>query len=495
MRYDVFMPAPAPQRRFTKRRILWSAAALFALLLAWQVYDILTGKPKPTVDYATPFYALCASAQPEGENAWPLLVEVLERVNAAKTQLEQEPLANQHYRDGSTYPGDFDDLVYLPRDSPRLRAHMHTLNALAADGTFNLIAQVAGMPRCVRPRVDGTPFHEMHFKEVLPRFAQLRTLTRLQVARLHVAAGNRKWQECRDIIDESLSIFRQWSFHPTLLDHLVAVSCMEAVLAEVRTILVERSLDERSARALLDAIDRQSDLASVEFAMEGERLLFLDKIQHEYTASGRLPLSSFNQYTTPPTMPGTPPPPRSARATLAGVAAVVIPGRGAAERLSAEYTKDLARVAIETDQTRRDEIDDYWDDRLPMHQVVLRDSIFRPSLMAGSLSSIHHSIAATRLMLGLEIYIKRHGLAPERLDDLVPDCLPEIPIDPLNGKGWGYRLRGPSASIASYDLWSFGRDGEDNNCYEGDGTVSLRHTPGTDIWINKPRHIPEGLVW
>ncbi len=489
------MPAPAPRSRLTKRRILWSAAAIIGLLLAWQVYDIMTGRPEPKVDFATPFYELCATAQPEGENAWPLLVEVLDRVNAAKTQLEQEPLAKQHYRDGSTYPGGFDDLVYLPRDSPRLRPHMKVLEALAADGTFDLIAQVAAMPRCVRPRVDGTPFHEMHFKEILPRFSQLRTLTRLQVARLHLAADSWKWQQCRDIVDESLAIFRQWSFHPTLLDQLVAASCMEAVLAEVRTILVERPLDERSSRALLDAVDRHSDLPSVEFAMEGERLLFLDKIQHEYTASGRLPLSSFNRYTVPPTMPGSPPSPRSASATLAGVAALVIPGRGAAERLSAEFTEDLARVAVETDQARRDEIDDYWDDRLPMHQVVLRDSIFRPSLMVGSLSSIHHSIAATRLMLGLEIYIKRHGRAPYGLDDLVPDCLPDIPVDPLNGKGWGYRLRGPSASIAEYDLWSFGRDGEDNNCYEGDGTVSLRHTPGTDIWINQPRYVPEGLVW
>ncbi len=489
------MPAPAPRSRLTKRRILWSAAAVIGLLLAWQVYDILTGKPEPKVDYATPFYELCASAQPEGENAWPLLVEVLERVAVATSQLAQNPEATQDYWYGHTTPGDFDDILYLPRSSPRLRAHKRTIEALSTDGTFDLITQAAAMPRCVRPRVGGTPFHEMHFKEVLPRFSQMRTLTRLQVARLHLAADGRKWQECRDIVDESLSIFRQWSFHPTLLDQLVAASCMEAVLAELRTIVNERSLDERSSRALLDAIDRHSDLPSVEFTMEGEQLLFLDKIQHEYTASGRLPLSSFNRYTTPATMPGTPPPPRSAKATLAGVAALVIPGRGAAERLSAEFTEDLARIAGETDQARRDEIDDYWDDRLPMHQVVLRDSIFRPSLMVGSLSSIHHSIAATRLMLGLEIFIKRHGRAPESLDDLVPDCLPEIPVDPLNGKGWGYRLRGPSASIADYDLWSFGRDGEDNNCYEGDGTVSLRHAPGTDIWINKPRHIPEGLVW
>ncbi len=487
------MDRTRPIRWLTRRRIVWTIAALLALWLAWQVYDIFTGKPRPTIDYASQFYELCSSAQPEGENAWPLLVEVLERVDEAKMQLEQDPLAKQYYRDGSSYPGGFDDIGYMPQGSPRLRPHMKTLDALAADGTFDLIAQVAAMPRCVRPRIDGTPFHEVHFKEVLPRFAQVRTLTRLQVARLHVAADSRNWQECRDIVDESLSICRQWSFHPTLLDQLVSASCMEAVLAEVGTILDERSLDERSARALLDAIDQRSGLSSVEFTMEGERLLFLDKIQHEYTASGRLPLSSFSRYTTPPTMPGTPPPPRSARATLAGVAALVIPGRGAAERLSVEYIEDLARVAGETDQASREEIDDYWDDRLPMHQVVLRDSIFRPSLMVGSLSSIHHSIAATRLMLGLEIYIRRHGLAPESLDDLVPDCLPAIPVDPLNGKGWGYRLRGPSASIANYDLWSFGRDGEDNNCYEGDGTVSLRHTPGTDIWINKPRHIPEGL--
>lgn len=492
------MPAPAPRSRLTKRRILWSAAAVIGLLLAWQVYDILTGRPEPKVDYATPFYELCATAQPEGENAWPLLADVLAQVQAAATQLGQMDEAMQYFTDGTSMPGSFADLTYQPVDSPKVRPHRAVLAELASDGTLKRLSRVAAMPRCVRPRVADVPFYEAHRAQLWPDLGAHRSLARLQAARIVVAAHEGDWDEYLAAADEGFAICRFLDLQPSIIEHLVAVACIDLLLGEIRTTLVERSLAERTVRDLLTVIDRRLDLPPPEHILAGARLLDLDELQHIYTPSGRLPVGSFGQFTAQANNPmaaPTPGMPASAGDAIAEVCAVLIPGRAGAERLLDNYFEEVQRLAempgVEGDPSNWHT----WSRSLPMHQIVVKARTYDPAILAATWQNVRHSIAATRLMLGLEIYIKRHGRAPESLDDLVPECLPEIPVDPLNGKGWGYRLRGPSASIADYDLWSFGRDGEDNNCYEGDGTVSLRHAPGTDIWINEPRHIPEGLVW
>jgi len=489
------MPAPASQRRLTKRRILCGAAALLALLLAWQVYDILTGKPDPKIDYATQFYELSASAQPEGENAWPLLVEVLDRVAVATSRLAQNREATQRFTDGTSMPGSFSDLTYQPGTSRKVRPHRAALAELDRDGTFDLLARVASMPRCVRPHITGTPFHEAHRAQIWPHLASHRHLARLQTARFAVAAHNDDWTEYLAAADQSLAVLRFLEHQPSLLEHLIAVACIDLMLSEIRLTLVEWRVNEHTARSLLSIIDRRLDLPPPEHVLAGERMLYLDQLQHTYTSSGRLPISSFGQFTAQANNPILVPAAgagMSAREAAAEVSAILIPGRSGAERLYEEYFNEALRLTRVPGNPRDAGNWQTWSTTLPLHQIVVRATTFDPGALAASWQGTHHSIAATRLMLGLQIYIRRHGRAPASLDDLVPECLPEIPVDPLNGKGWGYRLRGPSASIASYDLWSFGRDGEDNNCYEGDG--GPRHTPGTDIWINRPRSIPEGLM-
>ncbi len=117
-----------------------------------------------------------------------------------------------------------------------------------------------------------------------------------------------------------------------------------------------------------------------------------------------------------------------------------------------------------------------------------------PSLLVGGWTELRQSIESTRLMLAIEIYIAREGRAPTLLDDLTPDILPEVPLDPLNGQTWGYRRLSQTSDGTMYLLWSFGEDGVNNNCYEGDEKKWNYGEPGTDNWINKPRYIPEGLM-
>ncbi|MCC6909822.1 MAG: hypothetical protein IT430_17945 [Phycisphaerales bacterium] len=482
-----------PIRWLTRRRAFWTIATLLALWLAWQVYDIFTGKPQPSIDYASQFYELCSSAQGEGENAWPLLMEVLERVDEASKTLSEDPVATQYYTDGTMIPGMFSDLTCQRLTHPSLKPHYRALDDLRADGTLDQLGQLASMSRCVRPRVDGEPFNNAYIAANLPVLTKVRQLIRLQAGRMAVTASNGKWQDLADITNESLAVSRFVGYQPSLINHLVAVSCVDSVLGELRTTLVERPLDEASARSLLRIVEDRAKLPTAEFTMAGEHLLHLDQIQNLYTTSGRLPISSFGMLNPGTTLPGTAAPARSFKDTAADVAAIIIPGRATAERLDAEYTREVVEKVESRELRDPDASIARWTRPLPLHQVVIKSMTLNPQLVAFGWRRHQHHIESTRLMLAIEIYIASEGRAPTSLDDLAPDILPEVPLDPLNGQTWGYCRLSQTSDGTSYLLWSFGEDGVDNNCYEGDEKTGRYGEPGTDRWINKPRYIPEGL--
>src|SRR5262249_26972549 len=49
-------------------------------------------------------------------------------------------------------------------------------------------------------------------------------------------------------------------------------------------------------------------------------------------------------------------------------------------------------------------------------------------------------VSASRQVLALHLYQLREGKPAQKLDDLVPKDLPELPIDPYSGKTFGYRI-------------------------------------------------------
>lgn len=73
--------------------------------------------------------------------------------------------------------------------------------------------------------------------------------------------------------------------------------------------------------------------------------------------------------------------------------------------------------------------------------------------------SLNRGIAyrdATRVALAIERYRLRHRELPKSLDDLVPEFLPEVPLDPFDGKPLRYRLE-----ANEYKVYSIGTDGID----------------------------------
>jgi len=59
--------------------------------------------------------------------------------------------------------------------------------------------------------------------------------------------------------------------------------------------------------------------------------------------------------------------------------------------------------------------------------------------------------------LAIRLYHRDHGVWPDTLDQLVPEYLPAVPIDPHSGKSLIYRPSGDS-----FVLYSVGKDRTDN---------------------------------
>jgi len=63
---------------------------------------------------------------------------------------------------------------------------------------------------------------------------------------------------------------------------------------------------------------------------------------------------------------------------------------------------------------------------------------------------------ATRSGLACKIYKNRTGHYPENLEALVPDILPEVPIDPFTGKPIVYKMQ--NGELLIYSLGSNQKD-------------------------------------
>jgi hypothetical protein len=67
------------------------------------------------------------------------------------------------------------------------------------------------------------------------------------------------------------------------------------------------------------------------------------------------------------------------------------------------------------------------------------------------------NLAATDAAIAIELYRRQNGKAPERLDELVPDFLPAMPIDPFDGQPLRYIVRANECVI-----YSIGKDLKDD---------------------------------
>lgn len=88
--------------------------------------------------------------------------------------------------------------------------------------------------------------------------------------------------------------------------------------------------------------------------------------------------------------------------------------------------------------------------------------------------------------IALERYRLRHGRPPDELAALVPELLRGVPVDPMSGKPFGYRL----IAGGSFALYSVGEDGRD----DGGDPTSSGATNRFDLWSGKDAVWPAVVI-
>ncbi len=87
---------------------------------------------------------------------------------------------------------------------------------------------------------------------------------------------------------------------------------------------------------------------------------------------------------------------------------------------------------------------------VPSYYLLSKDmsTISVPALCL-KISYIESEIDAAKLTLALHIYKNQHGEFPNRLEELAPEILKEIPVDPISGKPFEYSKTGNTFTISS----------------------------------------------
>lgn len=479
------MPPTRPTHWLTRRRLLWSTFAVITLLILWQAYDIITGKPRPSIDYVAKFNELRASVQPDGDDdAMDLLTTVLDRFSAVKSKVDEAA------RDAGDAGDDlyFESLYVGPFREQAWPTQLSALNTLRDDGTLALSAKMAATNRCIFPPVTGSSLSLQYINQSVAALGSLRDYAKVQAARMRVAAHAQDWPDFIAAVDESLAAAQFASREPALLPAINAIAVQLLILEQLRYALVDYQLDESTALTLREVIGKRLDVPDCAFAVAGERMIALDQLQCWYTPSGRISLDSFNALSGDSFFPRTTDAAKGDVASTLGAAmAVAFPGRSTAKRLVNDCFDDLARLS-QLPLSKVQKLNSAgWLIHVPMNQVAVGRSLHDPTNFSRLFITRRASLQATRLLLAIEAYQGRNGHAPGSLDEPHPDFITANPNDPVCDKPYHYKRLDGDEHQRPFLLWSCGIDEEDN------GGTPIGHKgwwngpPGTDWIINAPR--------
>ncbi len=480
---------------FTPLKMIAIALLLGGALFAWFVLSVIFADPNITTDYGTKANELARQRQkmPAGApDNWGLISEIAEKLSAAR-----EAVAQRH---PDVAPDAFDfTFLYTPDAKPYRDSFTaeqarqicrEWLEEFRAAGGFDDLAKLPEIAFAARPYAQDTPLVLI----LLPELGHARQLARMNAARMKLASDAGDEATRLAAFEQMLASARVIGAQLALIDNLVAVAINALAASELRREIIERPLSERAALDLLAAMDRHP-LPSVAGAFDGERYMTLDMIQRTYSDNGRgdgrfLPAAAadLDVMSTPQGTPG------AGTSRVFNLMGLLQPGRAETVERANQIYDYYIKLASMTRPERAALTGPDPAANIGRFKIL---SLMLPAVGKAleSNDQITSELAATRIMLALEVHRARHNAYPATLAELAPAILPALPIDAANGKGFGYRLLDPATDPDNrgYLLYSFGADGVDNGGDMGakPPVTALRATGGLDFVYNQPRATPE----
>ncbi len=477
------------------------AAIAVLLLLGLGVAFLVTvmyADPKVTVDYGAKAHELVRKRQnmpPDALNEWDLIGRIAAKHTAAREAVQaRNP-------DWPLIAFDF-TLLYRPdAEASKDTTREHTIAAATewiaefrALGGLDDLARLPKITFAARPAQEGA-----FINVLLPELGQMRSIARMNAARMALAANAGDDAERLAAFEQSLASARLLGAQQTLIDALVGNAIDALACGELRHELIEHPPTAAAARDLLAAMDRQQ-LPSLGPVFDTERFFSLDTIQRTFSDDGGgngrfLPTAAaeFGMDTAGTTF-GVPV--RAETFRVFNVLGLLHPDRRSTEARANEIYDHFMKVSAMTRAERAAMTAPDPTAGLQRFKILeLMVPAFGKALQ--SRDQIDADLAATRLILALEIHHAEKWAYPATLAELAPSIVPEVPLDATNGKPFGYRLLAPGedAHGRGFLLYSVGTDGVDNGGSMGatpDRVVTPFQASGlTDFVYNQPRPAPK----
>ncbi len=469
--------------------------ALLALviLVGWfgiVVYRTWNLQPNIAVDYGARLEELAASVQPEGRDAWPLIMELF----AIRQRAEQE--ISTQYADllaanNRTLRDYVLSLAYPPGTD--VTADLAYLDRLEALGFFDLLEEIAECPRAIRPMAGSDrPLYEV--LDARPHSGEFRRTCMIIRSRMRQAALAGDFDSYVRDLSHGFALNQHLANQPSLVCYLSATAVTATYLQSVCSDMDVAYFGPDGSRRVLETLTPECLPRRVSYAMQSERYWLLDMVQRVYSddhsGDGTLIVAAAHSLMT----------------------SLQFGNLGIGSRLASHPVSNLAGGFYPSRQEMISKIDEYF----LLHQQWSNGPFPRgadvpnaPAEFLNSLSPkyflltplagwgeglgdldirLRSLFVGTRLHVTVHRFFSERLFVPVRLESLTPRYLDSFPLDPLTGQSFGFRSVEPQemAPFRRWEIYSFGPDGVDNYGVEEKneaGQLDIVINRLTSIWV------------
>lgn len=506
----------------------WQAlAGLLALLVG--AYLVLlarfvTGEPTIARNFAREINRDTLATRPE-DRAWPIYARVATTLH--DTLADHRTIDGQETDILALRPGDphWGVLVRVLRLHATDLADLRRASQLPAQGLVltdatppelhewaRRAAARANLPEPVFAPPSDNPFL---VNVLIPSLGHARTFARLLSADARLALSEGDGSRAVDNWSATLNISRHQLEHPFLISALASAAMDTFVFDQVGQALADHpaTLTDDHLTRLAHRLAAVPDTPLAR-ALEGERAFFLDFLQRAYTDDGR----------------------GDGRLTPAGVALMNQLSETIVHRSrssTAEYLAAPALLAVDVGRRRIRQEHERALDALLRHAATpmwlrttltttaelerlaadpLRSAfmapiaILTPALEQAVLQADFHATRrdALQAVIALELFRRRHHRYPATLDELVPDLLPRVPVDPFTGEPLRYRPHGAPWAAGSPVLYSVSTNRVDDDANPAERNPLPRWIPLDvlehrravgDPFLEEPHFRTDWILW
>jgi hypothetical protein len=326
---------------------------------------------------------------------------------------------------------------------------------------------------------------------LLPLATNSRNAVRLLCARATRSWGEGRVDAALDDCLAALRLGRLQSRSLTLVDSLVAIACQRITCITLEQIATAPEITAQQLRALIDELEKLAPMTPLWKKLDrGERYFYL-------SATTMIARDGVQQLAIQTGGSATEP---SALTSLASSAIdwnVVL-------REGNRWYDEMVRVGRITDYRQFQQAAEQLDQQISQQagqlasvgqklrslatiqgrsqmMATVMTSMMAPSLQAAYRAEYRDTMQfrVTITSLWIAVYHQERGTYPDRLEQLVPNYLPAIPVDLFDGQPLRYRR-----SDDGYVLYSIGPDGVDNGGSDLDGSDG-------DLAVRVPKAVAE----